>query len=72
MNKKYCAGCRNDFYNGNNDLGVPKCWSFKAAKVIWRKAVHVDHRPPWTQKAERYADCYTQSRYVFVGPKVTC
>lgn len=33
---KYCSGCRNNFYNGNNDLGVEECCSLKKAKVVWR------------------------------------
>jgi hypothetical protein len=35
---KRCRGCRNDFYNGNNKLGVRECWSLKSAKPVrrWR------------------------------------
>lgn len=32
--KKYCLGCSEDFYNGNNEMGVKECWNFKTAKVI--------------------------------------
>ena len=38
--KALCAGCRNDFYNGNNQLGVQECWSFKSAKVCTRYKLH--------------------------------
>lgn len=31
-----CAGCRENFYNGHNQLGVPQCWSLKTAKVVKR------------------------------------
>jgi|SRR6185295_3929267 len=36
--KSLCSGCRDNFYNGNNPLGVSECWSFKNAKVVkrWR------------------------------------
>jgi hypothetical protein len=36
--KTLCQGCRDNFYNGNNPLGVKECWSFKSAKVVkrWR------------------------------------
>ena len=27
-----CRGCLDDFYNGNNSLGVKECWSLKAAR----------------------------------------
>jgi hypothetical protein len=29
-----CEGCRNDFYNGHNPLGVKECWSLKEARVV--------------------------------------
>lgn len=31
-----CSGCRNDFYNDQNPLGVKRCWSFKSARVVRR------------------------------------
>ncbi len=34
--KSMCSGCRDDFYNGKNQLGVQECWSFKDAKVVTR------------------------------------
>ena len=33
---KLCAGCRDNFYNGNNPLGVKRCWSLDTAKVVTR------------------------------------
>ena len=32
--KVQCSGCRDNFYNGNNDLGVKECWMFKDAVVV--------------------------------------
>lgn len=32
--KAYCIGCRENFYNGNNDLNIKECWNYKRAKVI--------------------------------------
>lgn len=36
--KSLCSGCRDNFYNGNNELGVSECWSYKNARVVkrWR------------------------------------
>ena len=34
--KKYCVGCDENFYNGNNPMGVKECWLFKSAKVMTR------------------------------------
>lgn len=31
-----CTGCSDNFYNGNNALGVQKCWGFKTAKLVTR------------------------------------
>jgi len=70
--REMCSGCRNNFYNGNNPHGVTQCWSFKTAKVILRKEVHVDQRPPWNQKAKKFLSCYHRPRYVYVGKNQTC
>ena len=69
--KKFCAGCRNNFYNGLNHLDIQECWSFKNAKVVLKKKVHVDQVPPWNQEPIKALDCFHQPRYVFVGPKQT-
>lgn len=31
-----CLGCRDNFYNGNNPMGVKQCWMFPKAKVVVR------------------------------------
>ena len=33
---KNCHGCRNDFYNGKNDVGVKECWSLQLAREVTR------------------------------------
>jgi hypothetical protein len=33
---KLCSGCRDDFYNDKNPLGVKRCWSFRSARVVRR------------------------------------
>lgn len=59
MNKKYCAGCRNDFYNGRNAIGVKECWSFKTAKVVWRICILNWEKPPYKNKKKvRVANCW--------------
>lgn len=65
---KYCARCRDNCYN----QGAERCWSFDTAKVVWRKEVPMDQRPPWTQKAKRVLSCYRRSGYVYVDPDRTC
>ena len=34
--KSFCAGCRNNFYNGNNSIGIKECWSYKSARMVRR------------------------------------
>lgn len=66
--KSKCVGCVDDFYNGNNPLGVEECWCLKTAKVVSRVRVHIDQRPPWTQKPVKVYDCRREKGYVFVDP----
>lgn len=70
MNKKHCVGCRNNFYNGNNDIGVSECWHLADAKLVRRKRVPVTLRPPWEMAPVTVPNCYQQKGYVFVAPSV--
>jgi hypothetical protein len=36
--KKLCIGCRQNFYNGNNDFKIKECWHLKSARVVRRWA----------------------------------
>ena len=63
--RKYCSGCEDNFYNGNNPHDIQECWNLRDAEVVWRKKIHVDQRPPWPQKPVRVLDCYRQKGYVF-------
>ena len=65
MDRKHCAGCHDNFYN----IEVGECWSLKDAKLILRKEVSIDQRPPWDQKAKLIPNCYHQPRYVYVKPE---
>ena len=70
--KMYCAGCRDNFYNGNNPMGVKECWCFKTAKIVKRKFVPITQAPPWNMPAQKTLDCHHKSGYVKVGPDQTC
>ena len=38
-----CLGCRDDFYNDKNPLGVKRCWSFDEKKALVTKhRIHYD------------------------------
>jgi len=71
MDRKFCAGCEDDFYNGNNPYGVTECWSLKDAVRIKRKEVGVWQSPPWNQKAAMFPKCYHRKGFVYVAPERT-
>lgn len=65
-----CVGCRNDFYNGNSNLG---CWNFDDAKIVQRKKIGLWDVPPWTHQPEvKVLSCRDEQGYIFVEPKRTC
>ena len=68
MNKDKCAGCHNNFYNGNNEMGIEECWCLESAKLILRKEVSIRQIPPWNQKAKKFPSCYRRPGYVYVEP----
>ena len=65
--REHCTGCEDNFYNGNNDLGVNECWSLDNMKLIKRKRVGINDVPPWTWKPQKYPSCYRQRGYVFIN-----
>lgn len=68
--KQKCAGCRDNFYNSSNST-TGECWSLNDAKMVWKKEIPVDQRPPWTQKARRFLSCFRRTRCVYVSPEQT-
>lgn len=69
MDKKHCAGCHSSIYNDRANCSESDCWRLSAAKLVWRKEVHIDQIPPWNQKAIRVPDCYHRQRYLYIDPK---
>jgi hypothetical protein len=69
---KMCVGCKDNFYNGNNDLGIKECWSLSSAKKVLKRRVGIWERPPWTNEPESILSCKTEKGYVFVGKNQTC
>lgn len=58
--KNHCSGCRDNFYNGNNNIGVKECWNLQSAKLVTRYKIYW-----WTpmDKASNFTevkvlDCY--------------
>jgi hypothetical protein len=42
---KYCEGCRDNFYNGNNTLDIKECWHLAHARVVTRYRIDWWTRP---------------------------
>lgn len=36
LDLRHCRGCRDDFYNDKNPLGVQRCWLLHDAKLVTR------------------------------------
>ena len=68
----HCVGCRDDFYNHPGQHGSTGCWMLEGMKLVWRKAVPVDQRPPWMMPARRVPSCYRRKGYVFLPADRTC
>ena len=60
-----CAGCRNDFYNDKNPLGVRRCWSLDRAKVVkrWRIGTWTDPTQPGAFARVTTYDCHEADGY---------
>jgi hypothetical protein len=67
MTKQNCQGCHNDIYN-HDAGGAKECWSFKTAKLILRREVHMDDLPPHKQKPNKFPDCYRKPHYFYMDP----
>ena len=63
-----CAGCRDNFYNDNNPLGVKRCWHLANMQLAEVKWVHVDAPPPWENAPVIAPTCMTRERYVRMHP----
>lgn len=66
--RAHCRGCTENFYNGNNSLGVKECWHFKDAKLVSKKMVHLAQVPPWNQQPIKVLSCYRAKGYAFIAP----
>jgi hypothetical protein len=66
--RKHCIGCIEDFYNGKNPYGIKECWNLEKAKLVLRKKIPFNQRPPWKQKPIKVLSCYRQRYYVFWAP----
>lgn len=69
MDKKHCAGCENNFYNGNNSYGVEKCWSLGDAVLMTRYQISMS--APMDIKNNyskiKLPDCYRQKGSAYLN-----
>lgn len=66
--KKVCRGCRDNFYNGNNPLGVTECWCYADAKIKrrWWCDSHTPMGQPGAFVEVRTFGCYRRDGAVYV------
>lgn len=67
IKREQCSGCVDNFYNGNNPLGVTRCWHAKDGKMVTRYRIGT-----WTRPDTKYAftqmrvpSCYREKGYSF-------
>lgn len=69
--RSMCAGCYDDFYNGNNQLGVAECWNFDSAVLVKSKEVPIWRSPPYNDiHCEYRLSCYRKQGYVYLENKL--
>lgn len=67
---QHCTGCRNNFYNGHNPMGVSECWHLKDAKMVKRIRIGVWQNPPYnTKRKVKVFNCRTEDGNVLVKPE---
>lgn len=70
IDTRHCAGCKDDFYNGHNDIGVSVCWKRATATLEPSLLIHVDREPPYLgMKPQGRPTCYKMPRHVTVKPE---
>jgi hypothetical protein len=71
----HCQGCSENFYNGNNPLGVTQCWHLKSARIVnrWRLGWWTAPTVPRALVQVKTYDCHRESgRYAFSKELPTC
>ncbi len=56
--KELCIGCRDDFYNGKNHLGIKECWMYKTASIVSRTRVGIWQNPPYQWQPQATLSCH--------------
>ena len=63
---KYCVGCYENIYNGQN---AKECWNLKSAKLVMKKKVGIDDEPPWNHTPIKCLSCYHETGFVMIDAK---
>lgn len=61
--KSLCSGCRDDYYNQNQEGG---CWSFAGAKIVERLRVGIWQPPPYEWWPETCLSCFRPDGFVML------
>lgn len=62
MTKTACIGCRDNFYNGNNTLGVKECVMYPTAIIVvrWAQDWHTRSDAPGAFMEVEVPSCYNR------------
>ncbi len=73
MNKDLCKGCQDNIYNLAGKPGHSNgCWNLEDAKVVKRRKVPLDKKPPWDDcEVVKVPNCYHDPNHVYVDPEKT-
>ena len=68
--KKDCVGCRQNFYNGNNELGIQTCWNLPTATWVKVQEVPMSQPPPYRQPVEYKPSCYRMPGFAYIEARL--
>lgn len=70
MDVKFCSGCEDNFYNGNNPYGITECWHRAKAEQKSYRLIPISMPPPYLQiSLKKLPNCYKAKGYAKVKPE---
>ncbi len=69
-----CRGCRDDYYNGRNALGVERCWHLDKAEVVtrWKTGITTLPTTPGAFTEVRTFQCHRPRGFAYLAALPEC
>ena len=70
LSKKYCIGCKDNYYNYGNNSDIGECWMLKSAKLEKKLDIPMDMRPPYDKNKKfltKKPSCFKKKGYCRVS-----